>query len=129
MGEIRIPELPASSTGLANEWRDGLNDDTAAFYQKILHGEHGRQPFSFAIVVEIAGILFAKEEKELGEQVLSNLLELYSNPIEGTRAFAYWLDEYGSKEKARQLLMELGQNLDDEADPDPCVLRPRAYHR
>ncbi len=115
VGEIRTPELPVSSTELADEWRDGLNDNTAAFYQKILHGEHGRQPFSFAIVVEIAGIFFEKGEKELGEQVLSNLLELYSNPIEGTRAFAYWLDEYGSKEKARQLLMELGQNLDDEA--------------
>ena len=115
VGEIRILELPVSSTGLTDEWRDGLNDKTVAFYQKILHEEHGRQPFSFAIVVEIAGIFFAKGEEKAGEQVLFNLLELYSNPVEGTRAFAYWLDEYGAKERARQVLVELGRNLDDDA--------------
>ena len=112
-GKIRIAELPVSANGLTAEWRAGLDKEAVEFYQKMLLSEQGSQAVSFAMVVKIAGILFEKGHDKLGEQVLSNLLELYSNPVEGARSFAYWLDEYGFRERAGQVLTELGENVDD----------------
>jgi hypothetical protein len=114
-GEIQIPELPVSSTELTAEWRVGLDGDAEAFYQKMLSGDQGRKPMSIAMAVEIARILFEKGRKELGERVISNLMELYPNPVEGTRSFGYWLDEYGSRDDAAMVLTALGKNLNEGA--------------
>ena len=113
--EIQIPELPVSSTGLTAEWRAGLSGDAAAFYRKMLSGDEGRKPMSIAMAVEIAGILFEKGKKELGEQVLSNLMELYPNPVEGTRSFGSWLDECGSRDSAAMVLTALRKHVGEGA--------------
>lgn len=113
--EIQIPDFPVSSADLTAEWRSELDGDAAAFYRKMLGGDQGRKPVSIAMTVEIARILFEKENKGLGEQVLSNLMELYPNPVDGTRSFGYWLDEYGSRDSATVVLTALGKNVDEGA--------------
>lgn len=81
--------------------------DPAALYRESLSGEFGKEPVAPATVVEAARFLYFQGEAELAWQILTTLCELEPNPVEATRALAFWLAEFGSTEQAADLLDRL----------------------
>lgn len=87
----------------------------ATKYAELLQGEFGKDGVSMLVVIEIARLLFERNEVDLAERVLSNLCELEPNPVEATRSYAYWLAELGKPERAIEILTALAAVVADEA--------------
>ncbi len=89
--------------------------DPAAYYREALAGPFGAGPVAPATVVEAARHLFSKGEPELAGRVLTTLCELEPNPVEATRALAFWLAEFGERDRAVRILGALLAFVPDKA--------------
>ncbi len=98
---------PAILTELQN------SADPAATYDKLLRETFHEQTPAPATWVEMARLFMAKGHSALAERILSNFLEVEPNPVEATRAFAFWLAEVGATSRAVSLLEELDRFVAD----------------
>ena len=89
--------------------------DPAAFYREALDGPFGADPVAPATVVEAARFLYSKGNADLAWKVLTTLCELEPNPVEATRALAFWLAEFGQRDRAFNLLGALLAAVPDKA--------------
>lgn len=89
--------------------------DPLKAYEALLSGQFLKSPPSASTWVEVARVLFEKGKPDLGERALSNLLETTENGVEAARAMAYWLAEFGEKDRAARLLDRLARRLRDPA--------------
>lgn len=89
--------------------------DPAAHYRQALAGPFGKDPVAATTVLESARFLYFKSEPALAWRVLTTLGELEANPIEATRALAFWLIEFGEREKATELLESLLDAVPDQS--------------
>lgn len=85
------------------------------FYTGLLQGEFGKDSVSMATFIEMARFFFDRKQPDLAVQVLSNLCELSTNPIEATRSYAYWLAELGESRRGVEILEALVKVVPDEA--------------
>jgi len=110
--------LPAPSSPLLDQaFLEALRTaaDPKAFYQESLSGDFGKFPVSQATVIETARWFSSREDKDLTYRILTNLCELEANQVEGTRALALWLVEFGDRERAVAILKRLTIVAPDEA--------------
>ena len=87
----------------------------AEHYADLLEGDFGKQPVAVSTTIELARLLFERDEPDLADRVLSNLCELLENPVESTRSLAYWLADMGRETEAVQILAQLLEVAPDEA--------------
>lgn len=89
-------------------------DDPKALYLELAAGDIWAEGYPVTTLIEIARFFFDRNEADFGERVLSNLVEILPNKIEATRAYAYWLAEFGSLEQAVAILDQLAEGVHDE---------------
>lgn len=108
---------PPAATGADAEFLDALRaaPDPAAFYRTALDGPFGSDPVAPATIVGAARFLFEKGAPDLARQALATLCELEPNPVEATRALAFWLTELGQRERAVAILGDLIATVPDKA--------------
>ena len=105
-GEIRVtaPKQKVNSLRYA-EFVTAVSNggDSPTAYRKLV--SEGSLPTS--TYLEVARYLMAKNQAELAEQVLSNLMETEVFYLERIRSCILWLSEFGRTESARALLDDL----------------------
>ncbi len=89
--------------------------DPAARYLELRRESGPKANLSLATLLEIARLLYTGQPANpaLGRQVLSNLFDVYANEVEATRAFAFWLAEFGQADDAAKTLEALISRLDE----------------
>ena len=98
-------------TGANEEFLKTLSesDDPVARYQELL--DAGR--FSTATLLESARFFFKNGKPDIATRILSNLTELQANKFEATRAYAYWLADFGALDRAIETLEALAAVVPD----------------
>lgn len=91
------------------------SSDPEAHYRQALAGPFGKDPVAAATLLDAARLLYSKGKPTLAWRVLTTLCELEPNPIESTRALAFWLVEFGERERATRLLESLLEAVPDQA--------------
>ncbi|MCB1236196.1 MAG: hypothetical protein KDM91_14090, partial [Verrucomicrobiae bacterium] len=89
--------------------------DPSKAYEELVATDFRKQSPSPATLIELARILSENGAEDLAARALSNLPESMSNPVEGVRAMALWLADFGLTERALDLLRRLEAALPDEA--------------
>ncbi len=98
--------------GVLQSLRD--HQEPENFYRELLKGKFGKDSVSMATIIEIARFFFKRKQPVIAERVLSTLCEFHSNPVEATRAYAYWLAELGEAARAIEVLEKLAKVAPDE---------------